>query len=113
MPRSAFPRQYRRNARTLWVLIAGAVVYIALLRVLPLLARRPLLVGGFGVAFGLYICAHPAANAINMFFFERDALRAVRSDWLLIRWLALNLFAVLVGWMVVFAGVRRLVDRTA
>jgi hypothetical protein len=67
------------------------------------------------VALGLYICAHPAANAVNMLFFERDiardALRNVRSDWPLIRWLALNLFVLLVGWMVVFVGIRRLVDR--
>ena len=71
-----------------------------------------IVVGLIGVALGLYICAHPAANAINMLFFERDALRTVRSDWPLIRWLALNMFALLVGWMVVFAGIRRLVDRT-
>jgi hypothetical protein len=46
-----------------------------------------------------------------MLFFERDALRTARSDWPLIRWLALNLLALLVGWMVVFAGIRRFMDR--
>lgn len=82
-----------------------------MLRVQPTLTGRPTLDGAIGVALGLYICAHPAANAINLLFFERDALRTVRSDWPLIRWLALNLFVLLVGWMVVFAGIRRLVDR--
>ena len=71
--------------------------------------------GAIGVALGLYICAHPAANAVNMLFFERDTardlLRTVRSDGPLIRWLALNLFVLLVGWMVVFAGIRRLVEK--
>jgi hypothetical protein len=72
-----------------------------------------MLEGALGVALGLYICAHPAANAIHMLFFERDILRNVRSDWPLIRWLALNTFVLLVGWMVVFAGIRRLIaDRT-
>ena len=28
-----------------------------------------------GVALGLYICAHPAANAVNVLFFEPDLLR--------------------------------------
>jgi hypothetical protein len=111
MDRPAFPQQVKRSARILWLLISSAAVYLILLRVLPTLTGHPLLDGGIGVALGLYICAHPAANAINMLFFERDALRASRSDWPLIRWLALNLFVLLTGWMVVFAGIRRLVDR--
>ena len=93
------------------MLISVAAVYLVLLRVLPTRTGRPVLDGGIGVALGLFICAHPAANAVNMLFFERDSLRNVRSDWPLIRWMALNLTVLLVGWMVVFAGIRRLVDR--
>jgi hypothetical protein len=96
----------------LWILILSAIVYLILLRLPYARTGRPLLVGSIGVAFGLYICAHPAANAINVLFFERDALRAAKSDWPLLRWLGLNLFALLAGWVVVFAGIRRLVDRT-
>lgn len=95
------------------MLILVAVVYLVLLRLLLTLTGRPILDGAIGVALGLYICAHPAANAINMLFFERDALHTVRSDWPLIRWLALNLIVLLIGWMVVFAGIRRLVERPA
>jgi hypothetical protein len=62
------------------------------------------------VALGLYICAHPAANAVDMLFFERDTLRRVSSEWPVVRWLALNLLVLLTGWMVVFVGLRRLVD---
>jgi hypothetical protein len=111
MNKAAFPHQHKRNARVLWILILVAGVYLVLLRILPTLTGRPVLEGGIGVALGLYICAYPAANAINMLFFERDTLRTVRSDWPLIRWLALNLIVLLIGWMVVFAGIRRLVDR--
>ena len=78
----------------------------------PTLTGRPVWDGGIGVALGLFICAHPAANAVNLLFFERQALRQVSSDGPLMRWLALNLLVLLVGWMVVFAGIRRLVERT-
>ncbi len=94
-------------------MIGLAILYVALLRFLPSLTGRAVWDGGIGVALGLFICAHPAANAINMLFFEREALQRVSSDGPLVRWLALNLLVLLVGWMVVFAGIRRLVERTA
>jgi hypothetical protein len=94
-------------------LIGVAFLYVALLRFLPTLTGRMVWDGGIGVALGLFICAHPAANAINMLFFERKALERVSSDGPLMRWLALNLLVLLVGWMVVFAGIRRLVERTS
>jgi hypothetical protein len=93
------------------MLVVVAAIYFILLRVLPSLTGRPMLDGAIGVALGLYICAHPAANAVNMLFFERDVLRTIRSDGPMIRWLALNLFVLLVGWMVIFAGIRRLVEK--
>jgi len=70
-----------RNSATLWGLIVLAIVYSGLLRYLPALTGVPLLDGGIGVALGLYICAHPAANAVNMLFFERDRLYQMASDW--------------------------------
>jgi hypothetical protein len=91
--------------------VLAAVFYLILIQALPARIGRGVLNGAIGVALGLYICAHPAANAIDLLFFEREALRNVRSDWPLIRWLTLNLFVLLVGWMVVFAGVRQLVER--
>jgi hypothetical protein len=100
-----------RNTATLWGLIVLAIVYSGLLRYLPTLTGVSLLDGGIGVALGLYICAHPAANAVNMLFFERDRLYQMASDWPLIRWLALNLTVLLAGWMAIFSGIRELVDR--
>ena len=102
----------KRNTKVLWGLIGVSVVYSGLLRSLRTLTGIPLLDGGIGVALGLYICAHPAANAVNMLFFERDTLRQI-SDWSVIRWLALNLLVLLAGWMVIFVGLTRLVDRAA
>jgi hypothetical protein len=106
------PGQSPRKAGVLWALILVAILYVALLRLLPTLTGRLVWDGGIGVALGLFICAHPAANAINMLFFEREALQHVPSDGPLMRWLALNLLVLLVGWMVVFVGIRRLVERT-
>jgi len=96
----------------LWTLIGVAILYLALLGLLPTLTGWATWDGGIGVALGLYICAHPAANAINLWFFERHALQRASSDGGLLRWLALNLLVLLVGWTVVFAGLRRLVEQS-
>ena len=105
-------RRHKRNTRVLWGLILLATTYWSLLRYLPTLIGIAMLDGGIGVALGLYICAHPAANGVNMLFFERDTLRRL-SEWSVVRWLALNLLVLLAGWMVIFVGIRRLVDRAA
>ena len=86
------------------------MAYSSLLRFLRTLTGSAMLDGSIGLALGLYICAHPAANAVNMLFFERDTLRQV-SEWSIFRWLALNLLVMLAGWTAIFMGLRRLVDR--
>ncbi len=101
---------HQRNTRVLWGLIVLAIAYGSLLRFLHTLTGIPMLDGSIGVAIGLYICAHPAANAVDLLFFERDALRHL-SNWTVVRWLALNLLVLLAGWMVVFMALRRLLER--
>lgn len=101
----------KRNTRVLWGLIFLAIAYSGLLRFLHTLTGFPFLDGIIGVVLGLFICAHPAANAVNLLFFERDSLRQT-SEWSMVRWLALNLLVLLAGWMVVFVGLRRLFDPT-
>ena len=105
-----YQRRHKRNTSVLWGLILLAIAYSVVLRYLPTLTGGATVDGTIGVALGLYICAHPAANAVNMLFFERDTLRRI-SEWSVVRWLALNLLVLLTGWMVVFLGLRRLVDR--
>jgi len=104
-------RHRKRNTRALWGLILLAIAYSSLLRYLHTLTGITMLDGSIGVALGLYICAHPAANAVNMLFLERDTLRRISSEWSVVRWLVLNLLVLLAGWMVIFVGLRRLVDR--
>ena len=107
------PGQSPRHVGALWALICVAILYVSLLQFLPTLTGRTVWDGGIGVALGLFICAHPAPNAINLLVFERAAVQRVSSDVPLMRWLALNLLVLLVGWMVVFAGIRRLVEQAA
>lgn len=98
----------RRNTGKLWTLVGVAIVFSGLFRLLHTLTGIDKLDGTIGVALGLYICAHPAANAVNILFFERELLGQL-SDWTVIRWLALNLLVLLAGWMVIFVGLTRLV----
>ena len=88
-----------------------ALIYSGLLRFLRNLTGIALLDGSIGLALGLYICSHPAANAVNMLFFERHVLRRV-SEWPVVGWLSLNLLTPLAGWMVIFLALRRIVERT-
>ena len=103
--------QRRRNTRILWGMVFVAIVYTGLLHYLHTLTGIPLLDGSLGVTLGLYICSHPAANAVDMLFFERYNLRRISSEWSGVGWLALNTLVLLAGWVVIFIGLTRLVDR--
>jgi hypothetical protein len=97
-----------RNTMVLWGLILLAMVYGSLLYYLPTLTGAKMLDGSLGVLLGLYICSHPAANAVDLLFFKRRALYALSSEWSGIGWLALNMLVLLVGWIVIVIGATRL-----
>jgi hypothetical protein len=99
--------RFVHNSRRLWLLAAVAVAYIAWLFYWHALVGLRLLDGSIGVLLGLYICSNPAGNAIDMLFFERGALRRMATDWEDLRWLALNLLVLLLGWVVIFIGATR------
>ena len=86
-----------------------AIAYTGLLQYLRPLTGTHMLDGIIGVGLGLYICSHPAANAVDLLFFDRGVLQQASSEWSGIGWLALNLLVVLVGWFVIVVGVTRLV----
>jgi hypothetical protein len=90
------------------VLVLLAIVYICLLGDLYGLTGSRSLDGSIGVMLGLYICSHPAANAIDILFFERGALRELAAEWSGIGWLALNLRVLLSGWLVIAMGAAQL-----
>jgi hypothetical protein len=97
-----------RNTRTLWLLILLAGIYSGLLYFRHGVTGRPLLDGFIGVAFGLFICSRPAANAVDLLFAERFRLRQITSGWDGIGWLALNLLVFFVGFAVIMLGTRQL-----
>jgi hypothetical protein len=101
----------RRNARRLAALLLLAAAYGSLLSALGTLTGTDTADGSIGVILGLYICSHPAANAIDVLFLERGGLRRVSSEWAGIGWLALNLAVVFAGWLVIVIGTTRLVSR--
>ncbi len=96
-----------RNTRALCASAAAAAGYTFLLARLPTLTGEPRLDAAIGVMLGLYTCSHPAANAIDVLFYSRGAL--ARASWQGFGWLALNLAALLLGWLAIVGGVTRLV----
>jgi hypothetical protein len=62
------------------------------------------LAGAIGILLGLYICSQPAANAIDLIFFNRYNLGQVVSGVSGMTWLALNLLTMLAGWLLITMG---------
>ncbi|MBM4456255.1 MAG: hypothetical protein FJ011_00605 [Chloroflexi bacterium] len=104
-------RRYRRKTWVLVVLVLLALGYGSLLRYLPTITGSDLADGSIGVLLGLYICSHPAANAVDLLFFGRGALHRLTSGWAGLGWLALNLLALFAGWMIVVIGAVRIAGR--
>ncbi len=103
--------RYRRTrgTRRLWGLVLLALAYVSLVTYLPTLTGTTTLDGMIGVILGLYVGAHPAANAVDLLFLGRSGLREVSSEWFGIGWLALNLLVLALGWLVISIGATRFV----
>ncbi len=99
--------RHEHNVEMLALLVLIAALYDGLVLLLPGLTGTAMLDGSVGVALGLFICAQPAANAVNTLFFERDLLSRL-SEWSVVLWLLLNMLVLLLGWTVIFVGLRLL-----
>ena len=106
-------RRYRRNAKALWGLTLLAMAYSAWFYYRDSLTGSNALDGTLSIVLGLYICSRPAANAIDLLFLERGAFRSAGSGWSSIRWLALNILTLLMGWIVIFIGTICFTSRSA
>jgi len=84
--------------------MAGAFILLTYLH--PTLTGNDNVNGLGGVLLGLFIAAFPAANFLDMLLFELGAQRwrsLRRAD---LPWVALNLFVLLVGLVVVVVGTK-------
>jgi hypothetical protein len=103
----------RRKEEILWGMVLIGLFYIGLMVWFHTLTGLTILDGSLGVLLGLYICSHPAANAIDALFFERGSLRRLSSDWAGLRWLSLNMLVLAVGYVVIVIGATRFAVHTA
>jgi hypothetical protein len=101
------PRERKRKIKTLWGLVFIGFVYGCLINFhLPLIGS-PELDGILGVLFGLFACAHPAANLLDVilyskyFTFSYFTRRSTALFW------GLNILVLLVGWVDIVSGLQR------
>lgn len=100
-------RRHTYRTGRLWVLTALGIAYIVMLRFLHALSGSYVFDGSLGVFLGLYTCAQPAGNAIDILFFQRGAFRELISGWTDVGWVALNMLAMLTGMLVITLGAAR------
>ena len=100
--------RFQRSSKLLWAMVLLAVLYMSLINYIYTWSHSDRLVGSLGIVIGLYICSQPAANAMDLLFFKRDILQEMSKAWLGIGWLVLNLFVLVIGWVVIVVGATRL-----
>ena len=99
--------RYQQNNGLLLTLLLPAAAYLLWQIFAPAVTQNDLLDGSVGVILGLYICSHPAANGIDLLFYERGRFRRVFSETSGLGWMALNALIMLVGWVVIVFGAAR------
>jgi hypothetical protein len=102
---------YRRKTILLYVLITLAALYSLWFQQRQMLIGYRTVDGSISVLLGLYICSRPAGNAIDLFFFERSPFHRIVGEWSSIRWLALNILTLLMGWIVIYLGTAHLTSQ--
>ncbi len=100
-------RQSVRKIHNLWGLVLAAVILGGMLHYLPRLTGVKELDGLSGVLAGLYICAQPAANMLNLLLYGPE----LRWQQLVQRsnfgWVALNLAVLMSGLGLIVIGTTR------
>jgi len=109
---SEVQQRIARNLPVLVILVLLASLYVGGLAYFGILTGSARLDGSLGLLLGLYVCSHPAANVLDMLLFmtadTREGITGTRSGQL---WLALNVLTLLAGWVAIFSGAMRFVQR--
>jgi hypothetical protein len=104
-------QQRDHNIITLLILVVLGIAYSGLFYSQRTLTGTNHLDGIIGVVFGLYICSHPAANLVDMFFYRRDIRYEFSSKRSVVLWLTLNILVLLIGGIVIFIGTTRFIGK--
>ena len=104
MGRTMGQRDYRRRAGVAAAGLLVAAAYCVVLFWAHSLTGHPMVDGVLGIVVGLYICAHPIANAIDLLFY-RDYFRQPTEGWSGFGWLLLNALCLLMGWLMITTGI--------
>lgn len=103
--------QHRRKIKMLCALSLIGIAYSILLNFQYTLTGKGTLDGMIGVVFGLYMSSHPAASLVDLLFFKRAVWNQSSSNRSMGFWLVINMFVLLIGWIVIFIGTTRLIGR--
>ncbi len=106
------PRPPDRKIQNLWGLVLAAIGLGSILHYLPRLTGIQELGGLSGVLVGLYICAQPAANMLNLLLYGPELhwqSLLQRSNF---SWVALNLLVLFCGLALIVIGTTRFSSRT-
>lgn len=102
-----YKEQAERRFTRLWLVGLVGIAYGLVFAFRPALLGQPLVQGSVGILLGLYICSHPAANAVDLLFFGRLGRYVKYTRRSEAFWLALNGAVMLIGLMVVIIGATR------
>jgi hypothetical protein len=103
--------QHRRKLKMLCALSLIGITYCILLDSQHTLIGKDTLEGVIGVVFGLYLSSHPAAGLIDLLFFKRAGWNQYSSNRSMGFWLVINMLVLLIGWLVIFVGTTRFIER--
>ena len=89
----------------LWGVFAVAVAYISWQFFQHSLTGHAYLTGWMGVLGGLFVCSQPAANIIDLLFFNHHAVENLLNIGEWITWITLNLLVFFLGCLMITVGV--------
>jgi hypothetical protein len=91
-----------RNYWPLIIPILFAIAYRTWFYFWPILTGYNKLDGLLGVSLGLYICSRAAANLLDVLLYNRSVLTRYSSNRSMLIWLAVNVLAQGIGFMLIF-----------
>lgn len=100
-----------RHIRKLWVLCLTGIAFAAVFHYRHTLTGIQKVDGVICVLLGLFLCAHPAAYVLDLFFFSRSTGRQFSSNFFAALWIVLNMLVLVIGWFIIFIGTTQLAER--